>query len=83
MMIEERGERTMTTVNLGQWTYELARERQQELIQAAAQQRQLNALRPATNRWWCNLQPLTLLRTWRLVTPRLHLAGPADEAHCS
>ena len=73
----------MTTGNLGQWTYELARERQQELIQAAAQQRQLNALRPATNRWWRNLQPLTLLRTWRLVTPWLQLAGPADEAHCS
>jgi hypothetical protein len=73
----------MNATNFNEWTYELARERKQALIQEAAQQRQLNALRPATNRWWHNLHPLTLLRTWRLVTPRLQLAGPADEAHCS
>lgn len=73
----------MTTANLGHWSYELACERQQELIQQAAHQRQLKALRPATKRAWLRLQPLTLLRTWRLVTPRLQLAGPADEAPCS
>ena len=72
----------MNATNFNQWTYEAVRERQQALIQEAAHQRRLKALRPVTNRWWHNLQPLTLLRTWRLVTPRLQLTGPADEAPC-
>lgn len=73
----------MTTVNFGPLSYELARDRHQELLQVAAQQRQLQARRPAVKRLWLRLQPLALLRTWRLVTPRLQLAGPADEAPCS
>lgn len=73
----------MTTANFGPWSYELAKDRQQQLIQEATKQRQLKAMRPAVKRSWHNLYPLTLLRTWRLVTPRLQLAGPADEAPCS
>lgn len=73
----------MNATNFNQWSYEAVRERQQALIQEAAHQRQLDALRPATNRWWRNRQPLALLRTWQLVTPRLELAGPADEAPCN
>jgi len=73
----------MTTFNLNQWSYELAKAGHQQFLQQAAQQRQLNELRPAVKRSWRRLQPLVLLRTWRLVTPRLQLAGPADEAPCS
>ena len=73
----------MTTANFEHWSYELACQRQQELIRQAAHERQLKALRPTVNHLWRKLQPLTLLRTWRLVTPRLQLAGPADEAPCN
>lgn len=73
----------MTTLNLNSWSYELAHERQQQLIHEAARQRRLNALRPVTKRAWLRLQPLALLRTWRLVIPRLQLTGPADEAPCN
>ena len=73
----------MNTVYFTQWSHELAHERRQQLIQEATHWRLVQSLRPAANRSWLRRQPLALLRTWRLVTPRLQLAGPADEAQCS
>lgn len=73
----------MNTLNFGHWGYELARERQLQLIQEAAQQQLLRAAHPVAQRRLHWIQPLALLRTWRLIAPRLHWAGPVDEAPCN
>lgn len=69
----------MNTMNFDPHSYEIQRQRQQQLIALAEQERLVRAIQPAKKRWNPR-QLLTFLRRWRLVTPRLHWSGPADEA---
>lgn len=73
----------MNTMNFDPHSYEMQRQRQQQLIELAKQERLLRALQPTKKWWWNWLQPLATLRRWRLVTPRLQWSGPADEASCN
>lgn len=73
----------MDSINSGQWSRELANEHYAQLIQEAAHWRLIQSLRPAAKRAWLRLQPLALLRSWRVVAPRLQWAGPADETPCN
>lgn len=73
----------MNTMNFEPYSYEMQRQRQQQLIDYAAQERLVRAAQPAPKRWWLRLQPLAYLRRWRFVTPRLHWSGSVDEASCN
>lgn len=72
----------MNTMNFDSHSYEMQRQRQQQLIALAEQERLLRAARPAKKRW-NPLQLLAILRRWRLVTPRLQWSGTVDEASCN
>ena len=72
----------MTTIHINPWGYEMARERQLQLIEVAAQERLRRAAAPAAKRWPHWLQPLAHLKRGRLVAPRLHWSSPVDEAPC-
>ena len=72
----------MNTMNFDPHSYEIQRQRQQQLIALAEQERLVRAAQPAKKRW-NPLQVLALLRRWRLVTPRLQWSGPVDEASCN
>jgi hypothetical protein len=75
----------MNSFNLGNMSYDLVRERQKDLMQAAAEERLLRTGRPAVKRrqWW--LQLLATLRRWQLVRlwlkdPAVRLSSSVDEA---
>lgn len=72
----------MNMMNFDPHSYEIQRQRQQQLIALAEQERLLRAAQPAKKRW-NPLQLLATLRRWRLVTPRLQWSSPADEASCN